>query len=98
CPVESPAFMPADRIRKPMRVAVLHDHLRFIGGGERFALTLAAAFDADLYVTDLDPTLPERAGMPTVRVTEIARVPQTPPMRQDSQARALLWRAIPDHG
>ena len=49
-----------------MRVAVLHDHLRFIGGGERVALTLAAAFDADLYVTDLDPTLPERAGMQTV--------------------------------
>ncbi|TLZ90981.1 MAG: glycosyltransferase family 4 protein [Methanobacteriota archaeon] len=86
-----------DRIRKPMRVAVLHDHLRFIGGGERFALTLAAAFDADLYVTDLDPTLPERAGMPTVRVTEIARVPQTPPMRQDRQARAFQTIAIPDH-
>ena len=51
-----------------MRVAVLHDHLRFIGGGERVALTLAVAFDADLYVTDLDPTLPGRAGMPKVRV------------------------------
>ena len=36
-----------DRIRGPMRVAVLHDHLRFIGGGERVALTLASAFDAD---------------------------------------------------
>src|SRR5437870_7958198 len=80
-----------------MRVAVLHDHLRFIGGGEPVALTLAAAFDADLYVTDLDPTLPERAGMPKVRVTEIARVPQTPPMRQDRQARAFREYPIPDH-
>ena len=80
-----------------MRVAVLHDHLRFIGGGERVALTLAAAFDADLYVTDLDPTLPERAGMRTVRATEIARVPRSPPMRQDRQARAFREVAIPDH-
>jgi len=80
-----------------MRVAVLHDHLRFIGGGERVALTLAAAFDADLYVTDLDPTLPARAGMTNVRATEIARVPQTPPMRQDRQARAFQESPIPVH-
>ena len=89
--------MAGDRIRRSMRVAVLHDHLRFIGGGERVALTLAAAFDADLYVTDLDPTLPARAGMQTVRATEIARVPQSPPLRQDRQARAFREAAIPDH-
>ena len=88
---------PATASRGSMRVAVLHDHLRFIGGGERVALTLAAAFDADLYVTDLDPTLPERAGMPAVRATEIARVPRSPPMRQDRQARAFREVAIPDH-
>lgn len=80
-----------------MRVAVLHDHLRFIGGGERVALTLASGFDADLYVTDLDPSLPSRAGMPAVRVHEIARVPSRPPMRQDRQAQAFRTVAIPDH-
>lgn len=72
-----------------MRVAVLHDHLRFIGGGERVVLTLARALDADLYVTDLDASLPQRAGMPEVRVTEIARVPTKPPLRQDRQAKAF---------
>jgi len=86
-----------DRIREPMRVAVLHDHLRFIGGGERVALTLASAFDADLYVTDLDPSLPARAGMRAVRVHEIARVPVRPPLRQDRQARAFMAATIPDH-
>src|SRR5437016_8620926 len=86
-----------DRIRGPMRVAVLHDHLRFIGGGERVALTLASAFDADLYVTDLDPSLPARAGMPAVRVTEIAREPQKVPMRQNAPARACRDASIPDH-
>lgn len=72
-----------------MRVAVLHDHLRFIGGGERVVLTLARALDADLYVTDLDAALPQRAGMAEVRVTEIARVPTKPPLRQDRQAKAF---------
>ena len=80
-----------------MRIAVLHDHLRFIGGGERVALTLAAGLDADLYVTDLDPNLPQRAGMPQVRVVEIARVPEKPPRRQDQQARAFRDASIPDH-
>ena len=80
-----------------MRVAVLHDHLRFIGGGERVALTLASAFGADLYVTDLDPSLPSRAGMTDVHVHEIARVPSRAPLRQDRQARAFETATIPDH-
>jgi len=80
-----------------MRIAVVHDHMRFIGGGERVVLTLASAFDADLYVTDLDPSLPARASMPAVRVTEIARVPQKAPMRQNAQARAFRDASIPDH-
>lgn len=84
-------------MRGPMRLAVLHDHLRFIGGGERVALTLASAFDADLYVTDLDPTMPSRAGMPSVRLHEIARVPRRAPMRQDRQARAFETVEIPDY-
>lgn len=86
-----------DPFRGPMRIAILHDHLRFIGGGERVALTLADAFDADLYVTDLDPSLPSRAGMAEVRVHEIAHVPSRPPIRQDRQARAFRTAEIPDH-
>lgn len=72
-----------------MRVAILHDHLSFIGGGERLVLTLASALDADLYVTDLDPELPKRADMGDVRVREIAKVPSTPVLRQDRQAAAF---------
>jgi glycosyltransferase involved in cell wall biosynthesis len=89
--------MSVEPIRSSMRVAVLHDHLRFIGGGERVAMTLASGFDADLYVTDLDANLPTRAGMPGVHAVEIAKVPQTPPIRQDRQARAFRDAMIPDH-
>src|SRR5207247_4549108 len=56
-PVESRAFMRDDRIRGPMRVAVLHDHLRFIGGGVRVALSLVSAFVAVIYVSVFDSSL-----------------------------------------
>src|SRR2546425_7282005 len=60
---------------EPMRVAVLHDHLSFIGGGERVALALAAGVDADLFVTELDPRLPTRAGLESVLATELRKAP-----------------------
>lgn len=75
-----------------MRVAILHDHLRFIGGGERVAILLAAALKADLYVTDFDPSLPERAGLPRANVVELGTAPATPLMRQSRQM-AIFRRA-----
>lgn len=80
-----------------MRVAILHDHMSFIGGGERLVLTLAQGLDADLYVTDLDPEIPRKAGFAGVRVTELAKVPKTPLLRQTRQAKAFHHAEIPDH-
>ena len=88
-----PRLMP----RRPMRVAILHDHMSFIGGGERLVLTLARGLDADLYVTDLDPEIPRKAGFPDVRVTELAKVPRTPLIRQTRQAKAFHHAEIPAH-
>src|SRR3972149_605593 len=51
--------------------------------------TASHAVHAHLYVTDLDGSLPRRAGMDAVQVREIARVPAKPPVRQDRQARAF---------
>ncbi len=80
-----------------MRIAVLHDHMRFIGGGERVSTILADALDADLYVTDLDSGLQERARLPSPRVVELARVPATPILRQQRQARAFAQAELPDY-
>ncbi|TLZ70359.1 MAG: glycosyltransferase family 4 protein, partial [Methanobacteriota archaeon] len=80
-----------------MRVAVLHDHLSFIGGGERVALALAGAFDADLFVTDLDPGLPTRAGLRSVRATELGKAPRTPILRQERQAAAFRRAELPGY-
>ena len=78
-----------------MRVAIIHDHLGFIGGGERVVLTLASALDADLYATDVDPDVPRRAGFPDVRVTALAAVPKTPLLRQTRQAKAFHLAEFP---
>ncbi len=80
-----------------MRVAILHDHLSFVGGGERLVLTLATALGADVYATDVDPKIPAKVGFPDVRVTELAAVPQTPILRQTKQAKAFHHAEIPDH-
>ncbi len=79
----------------PMRVAILHDHLSFIGGGERLVLALAAGLGADLYATDVDPAIPGKAGFPDVRVRELAKVPRTPLLRQTRQAKAFHHAEIP---
>lgn len=80
-----------------MRVAILHDHLSFIGGGERLVLTLASALGADLYATDVDPKIPAKAGFPDVRVRELAEVPQTPLLRQARQAKAFAHADLPPY-
>ena len=82
---------------RPMRVAILHDHMSFIGGGERLVLTLAHAVDADVYVTDLDPEIPRKAGFADVRVTELKKAPKTPLIRQTRQAKAFHHAEIPAH-
>ncbi len=80
-----------------MRVAILHDHMSFIGGGERLVLTLAQGLDADLYVTDLDPAIPKKAGFPHAHVTELAKVPKTPLLRQNRQAKVFHHAEIPTY-
>lgn len=77
------------------RVAILHDHLSFIGGGERLVLTLASALGADLYATDVDPSLPAKIGFPHVPVKELAKVPRTSIVRQTRQAKAFHHAEIP---
>ncbi len=80
-----------------MRVAILHDHLSFVGGGERLILTLASALGADVYATDVDPKIPAKAGFPDVHVSELSPVPQTPILRQTKQAKAFHHAEIPAH-
>ncbi len=65
-----------------MKVAVFYDYLETIGGGERVALALARGLDADIWTTNVDPTLPGRAGFPGVRVRDLGRLARGPPLKQ----------------
>lgn len=65
-----------------MSLAVLHDYLDKVGGGEKVALTLARRFDADLYTTNLRRDLVERMGGETVRVRDLGGIVPLPPMKQ----------------
>lgn len=60
-----------------MKIAVCHDRLTGTGGGERVAITLAKAFDADLFVAKYTPekTYEECKGL---SIREIAPVPDPP--------------------
>ncbi len=80
-----------------MKVAILHDHLSFIGGGERLVLTLARALEADVFVTDFNGDIPRKAGFPDVRVTELRKVSRTPLVRQTQQAKAFHHAELPGY-
>ena len=53
-----------------------------MGGGERVALTLAKALDADLITTEFDPALPGRAGVESVRVRSLGPLLRGAPFKQ----------------
>ena len=70
-----------------MKLAVFYDFLETMGGGERVALVLAHAFDADVITTQYDPELPAKAGYPDIRATSLGPVLRTPPLKQIHASR-----------
>jgi hypothetical protein len=54
-----------------MRVAVLHDYFRVIGGAEKLALTLARELGADVVAAEADQEAIALAGFGDVKVTAL---------------------------
>jgi len=65
-----------------MKVAIFHDYFRFIGGGEKLALTLARHLGADIITTDVDRPMVGRMGFDDVRIISLGRLVKTEPLRQ----------------
>lgn len=65
-----------------MRIAILHDFLSTIGGGEKLVLTMARALGADVYTTDLNPDLLTRLDAGDCKVTNLGDLLQGPPFKQ----------------
>jgi len=65
-----------------MRVAIFHDFFPFIGGGERLVLTLARAWNATVYTTEVHPPSVERLGFGDVRIVSLGSLIPRPPLKQ----------------
>jgi glycosyltransferase involved in cell wall biosynthesis len=64
-----------------MKLAIFHDYLSTIGGGERLTLTLAKALGADVITTSFDPSILEKLGI-KVKVIDLGKLVDKHPMKQ----------------
>jgi glycosyltransferase involved in cell wall biosynthesis len=65
-----------------MNVAIFHDFMGSIGGGEKLVLTLAKALSADLYTTDLNTDIVQKLGYGDVNIVNLGPLSKTPPLKQ----------------
>jgi len=66
-----------------MRVALFHDYLGAVGGGEKLVLLLAQELGADVYTTDVNPRALRRMGVtPKVNLHSLGANPPIPPLKQ----------------
>ncbi len=65
-----------------MRVAIFHDFMSSIGGGEKLVLTLAGALNADLYTTDLSRETVSKLGYEDVNIVGLGPLSKIPPLKQ----------------
>lgn len=65
-----------------MNVAIFHDFMSSIGGGEKLVLTLAKSLGAHLYTTDLNADIVQKLGYGDVAITNLGSLSRTPPLKQ----------------
>jgi glycosyltransferase involved in cell wall biosynthesis len=64
-----------------MRIAIFHDYLSTIGGGERLVLTLAKAFGADVVTTSYNPEVLRNLGT-KANVVDLGKLIDKHPIKQ----------------
>ena len=67
-----------------MKVAIFLDYIGAIGGGERVALMLARALQADIITTDVSQEAVQRLGYGDVRIRSLGKTVKLPPFKQIS--------------
>ncbi|MCX6776178.1 MAG: glycosyltransferase [Candidatus Micrarchaeota archaeon] len=65
-----------------MRIAIFHDYIDAIGGGEKTVLTLARALRADVITTDANEDSIRKMGFGDVRVISLGGTLKIPPLKQ----------------
>ena len=67
-----------------MKVAIFHDYIGAIGGGEKLVLTLAHGLGADVITTDVDEDSVRKMGFEDVRIISLGGTVKMPPLKQIS--------------
>ncbi|MEM3555943.1 MAG: glycosyltransferase [Candidatus Micrarchaeia archaeon] len=64
------------------KIAIFHDYIDAIGGGEKTALTLARALKADVITTDVNRDSIKKMGFEDVKIISLGETIKLPPFKQ----------------
>lgn len=67
-----------------MKIAIFHDYIGTIGGGERLVLILARALRADVITTDVDKDSIKKMGFEDINIINLGETVKFPPLKQIS--------------
>ncbi len=73
-----------------MKIAIFHDYIGAIGGGEKLVLTLARGIGADVITTDVDEDSVKKMGFEDVRIISLGRTVKMPPLKQISASLRFM--------
>lgn len=65
-----------------MKIAIFHDYIGAIGGGEKLVLTLAKGLDADVITTDVDRDAVIKMGFESVNIISLGNTFKMVPIKQ----------------
>ena len=65
-----------------LRIAIFHDYIGAIGGGEKLILTLARELKADVITTDMDKDSIIKMGFEDVKIMSLGETIKFPPLKQ----------------
>ncbi|HII78880.1 MAG TPA: glycosyltransferase family 4 protein [Methanosarcina sp.] len=65
-----------------MKIAIFHDYIGAIGGGEKLVLTLARGLKADVITTDVDVDSVKKMGFEDVKIISLGNTLKMPPLKQ----------------
>ncbi|OBZ34638.1 glycosyltransferase [Methanohalophilus sp. DAL1] len=67
-----------------MKIAIFHDYIDAIGGGEKLVLTLAKGLGADIITTDIDADSIDKMGFNDVNIISLGETVKMAPFKQMS--------------
>lgn len=67
-----------------MKIAIFHDYIDTIGGGEKLVLTLARELGADVITTDIDTDSIRNMEFGDVNIISLGKTVKLPPLKQIS--------------